>query len=296
MIYVLVGPTGSGKSAVAEAFAQRLNLPIVNGDAFQVYREFDIGTAKPTQEIRLKIPHYLFDFFSPEHDYDVKTYQTDLRATLAFMESKHQDFVLVGGTGLYLRAGLYDYDFAEEEPVDVSDLENLCDADLHDRLREIDPVEADKIHPNNRKRVIRALTIFRSRGISKTELLAQQEHRCLFDCVFVGVDLPREQLYARIDQRVETMFAQGLVDEARMLVKKYDSKRHAFQGIGYKELLEYFEGKLTLEEAKEKIKKDSRNYAKRQMTFFRHQLPVTWVHSQEEALAFLLQKAGVHHG
>ena len=296
MIYVLVGPTGSGKSAVAETLAERLNLPIVNGDAFQVYREFDIGTAKPSQEIRSKIPHYLFDFFSPEKDYDVKNYQTDLRATIAFMQAKHQDFVLVGGTGLYIRAGLYDYDFAEEDPVDVSDLEMLCDADLHDRLREIDPAEAEKIHPNNRKRVLRALAIFRSRGISKTELLAQQEHRCLFDAVFVGIDLPREDLYARIDARVEKMFEQGLVEEARGLTQKYDSRRHAFQGIGYKELLAFFDGQYTLEEAKEKIKKDSRNYAKRQMTFFRHQLPVTWVHSQEEALAFLLQKAGVHHG
>ncbi len=296
MIYVLVGPTGSGKSSVAEAFAQRLNLPIVNGDAFQVYREFDIGTAKPSQDIRSKIPHYLFDFVSPENDYDVKTYQTDLRSTIAFMEAKHQDFILVGGTGLYIRAGLYDYDFAEEAPVDVSDLEQLSDAELHERLCAIDPVDAQKIHPNNRKRVLRALAIYRSRGMNKTELLALQEHRCLFEAVFVGIDLPRELLYARIDERVEKMFSQGLVEETRNLIQKYDPKRHAFQGIGYKELLEHFAGQMTLDEAKVKIKQDSRNYAKRQMTFFRHQLPVEWAHSQEEALDLLLKKAGQRHG
>ena len=296
MIYVLVGPTGSGKSSVAETFAQRLNLPIINGDAFQVYREFDIGTAKPSQEIRSQIPHYLFDFFSPAQDYDVKTYQMDLRSTIAFLSSKHSDMILVGGTGLYIRAGLYDYDFPEETPVDVSDLEVLSDAELHERLKEIDPDEAQKIHPNNRKRVLRALAIFRSRGISKTELLSLQEHRCLFDATFVGIDLPRDQLYAQIDARVETMFESGLVEGTRHLMQTYDAKRHAFQGIGYKEILEYFEGHLSLSEAKEKIKKDSRNYAKRQMTFFRHQLPVQWVKSPEEALELLLQKAGHVHG
>lgn len=296
MIFVIVGPTGSGKSALAEAFASALHLPIINGDAFQVYQDFSIGTAKPSLDIRAKIPHYLFDFYSPEQDYDVKTYQSDLRSVLAFLSSKNQDCVLVGGTGLYIRAGLYDYDFPNEDPVDLSDLANLDDQQLHDYLRQIDPEDALKIHPNNRKRVLRAIAIFRSRGVNKTQWNAQQSHRCLYDAFFLGIDLPREELYQHIDARVESMFGQGLVDESRELVAKYDRSRHAFQGIGYKELLDYFDGKATLAETVEKVKQDSRNYAKRQMTFFRHQLPVTWVHSHAEGLTLLLQKGGNRNG
>ncbi len=296
MIYVIVGPTGSGKSALAEKFALAYNLPIVNGDAFQVYQDFDIGTAKPSKEIRLTLPHYLFDFFSPEKDYDVKTYQTDLRSVIQFMQTKNQDFVLVGGTGLYLRAGLFDYDFPEETPVDLSDLNPWSDQALHDYLAQIDPEEAKKIHPNNRKRVLRAIAIFRSRGVNKTQWNAQQEHRCLFETLFVGIDRPREELYARIDERVDQMISHGLVEETRRLVARYDRKGHAFQGIGYKEMLDFFDGKISLEDAIDQIKQDSRNYAKRQMTFFRHQLPVSWVKSVDEGYAWLVQEKEKHHG
>jgi tRNA dimethylallyltransferase len=296
MIFVIVGPTGSGKSALAERLAATLGGAIVNGDAFQVYQEFNIGTAKPSLEERAKCPHYLFDFISPDRDYDVKTYQMDLRATLDFLIKKQQPIILVGGTGLYIKAGLYDYEFADEQPVNLDDLSSLDDLALHTYLKSLDPAESLKIHPHNRKRVLRAIAICRSSGTSKTNLLATQRHQLLYDAAFIGLDPHRESLYRSIDHRVEEMFEKGLAEEAAYLTKKYEVRRHAFLGIGYKEMLAFFSGQLTLVETKEKIKKDSRNYAKRQMTFFRHQLPVKWFENADMAFDEILKIAGEHNG
>jgi len=296
MIIVVVGPTGSGKSALAMRLARHLGGQIVNGDAFQVYQELNIGTAKPSYETREKIPHHLYDFVSPSIDYNVKNYQQDLRAVLDDLLIKKKPIILVGGTGLYIKAGLYDYVFEDEPVVDLSDLEKLTNQELYDYLKTIDVVEAEKLHPNNRKRVLRAIAIYRSAGANKTSLVAKQKHKCLYDVTFIGLDTDRLKLYASINTRVNRMFAAGLIDEVRDLVTKYGKKHHAFLAIGYKEVIQHLDGKLSFGDAVEAIQKNSRNYAKRQFTFFRHQLPIEWYPDGDTAYQAILKKLDENHG
>jgi len=296
MIIVVVGPTGSGKSALAMRLARKLGGQIVNGDAFQVYQELNIGTAKPSYEAREKIPHHLYDIVSPSIDYNVKNYQQDLREVLDDLLKKKKPIILVGGTGLYIKAGLYDYVFEDEPAVDLSDLEKLTNQELYDYLKTIDAVEAEKLHPNNRKRVLRAIAIYRGAGASKSSLVAKQKHKCLYDAMFVGLDTDRLKLYASINTRVNRMFAAGLIDEVRDLVNKYGKKHHAFLAIGYKEVIQHLEGKMSFGDAVEAIQKNSRNYAKRQFTFFRNQLPVDWYPDGDMAYQAILKKLGENHG
>ncbi|MCX5775172.1 MAG: tRNA (adenosine(37)-N6)-dimethylallyltransferase MiaA [Firmicutes bacterium] len=296
MIIVIVGPTGSGKSALAMRLARHLGGQIVNGDAFQVYQELNIGTAKPSYEAREKIPHHLYDFVSPSIDYNVKNYQQDLREVLDDLLKKKKPVILVGGTGLYIKAGLYDYVFEDEPVVDLSDLEKLTNQELYEYLKTIDAVEAEKLHPNNRKRVLRAIAIYRGSGASKTSLVAKQKHKCLYDTMFIGLDTDRLKLYASINTRVNRMFAAGLIDEVRDLVAKSGKKHHAFLAIGYKEVIQHLEGKMTFGDTVEAIQKNSRNYAKRQFTFFRNQLPVEWYPDGDTAYQAILKKLGDSNG
>ncbi|MCF0116925.1 MAG: tRNA (adenosine(37)-N6)-dimethylallyltransferase MiaA [Bacilli bacterium] len=289
MIIVVVGPTASGKSSLAIKIAKTFNAEIINGDAFQVYQELDIGTAKPTKEEMKIVPHHLFDFRSPLENYSVMEYQRDSRLIIEKLRTNNKNIVIVGGTGLYQKATLYDYQFTEEEEkVDLSDLDNYSNEDLYNYLVSLDEKAALKTHMNNRKRVLRAIAIIRHTGKKKSEIEESQKHELIYqDVVFVGLDIERELLYSNINLRVDEMFEQGLLQEVQSLHEKYDFSLHAFQGIGYKEFNGYFNNQLTLEETKELIKKNTRNYAKRQFTFFRHQLPVQWFKDKEEAFNYV---------
>ncbi|MCR5078703.1 MAG: tRNA (adenosine(37)-N6)-dimethylallyltransferase MiaA [Bacilli bacterium] len=284
MILVLTGPTGSGKSALAIALAERLGAAIINADAFQVYQELSIATAKPSLEDRSKVPHYLYDFVPIEKDYDIYSYQKDLRALLSKIEGKYPYLIIAGGTGLYIRSALYDYDLSSSEHYDMGEYEGLSNDALYERLREVDPVSASKTHPNNRRRVMRALEIYLATGERKSDIEDRQSHKPIYPVRFFGLSKEREEVYSSCDKRVETMFEAGLLEENRALLEKYGQTPHAFQAIGVKETIPYFKGERSLEETKSLIKANTRHYVKRQLTFFAHQFDLEPVRDLDEIL------------
>ena len=285
MILVLTGTTGSGKTDMAISLAKKLGGAIINADAFQVYRELNIATAKPSEAQRLEVPHFLFDFVPISSSYSVYEYQADLRATIADLQEIHKPIIIAGGTGLYIRAGLYDYSFPEEKVVDLSVYEKMDEDTLYAALQKMDPEEAKTIHPHNRIRVLRAIKVYLSSGKKKSEIKAEQKHQPIYDDVYYfGLNAERAPLYERVNQRVEEMFKAGLVEENRALYEKYGETPRAFQAIGVKELFPYFRGEKNLEECKEEIQKNTRHYVKRQETFFRHQFDIHWITREEEIL------------
>lgn len=291
MIYVIVGPTGVGKSKLSIEYAQMCGGYIVNGDAFQCYKEMNIGTAKPSLEERSKVPHYLFDIATVENTYTIFDYQRDLRNTLDELLKFNKDIIIVGGSGLYLKSALYDFTLNENTTsVDMSLYDNLTNEELHKVLQSIDIEEANKIHFNNRKRVLRAIQIYLESGQKKSDIINSQEHKLLYDVEFIGLTKPsREELYALIDQRVDKMIEDGLIDEVKSLMQKYPTNLRAFQAIGYKELMDGF-GNQNIDDIISLIKQKTRNYAKRQYTYFNHQLPVKWFENYLDALTFMLER------
>ena len=274
MIYVVVGPTASGKSHLAEQIYHKLDRAVlINGDAYQIYKDMNIGTAKIGQDDALFKEYQLLDILTPDHTFSVMEYQSLIRLEIQKALDDNKDVIIVGGTGLYIRAALYDYDFVKEEtPDDVSDLEALDNDTLHDMLTKLDEVEAAKIHKNNKKRMIRGISLIRSSGQRKSDLIAKQDHKVIYDNVkifFINPD--REKLYEKINNRVDEMFDSGWIDEVKGLLEKYDLSNTAKKAIGYEEIISYLNNELSLQECKEIIKKRTRNYAKRQITFFKHQ-------------------------
>lgn len=291
MIIALVGPTGIGKSSLALKVAKEVNGEIVNCDAFQIYKYLNIGTAKPSLEERSLVPHHLFDYVEPDYPFSVYDYQVSLRNKIEELQNKKVPIILVGGTGLYLKASLYDFSLnKEEERIDLSEYEKLNNEELHLVLEKLDLEESKKIHFNNRKRVLRAIEICLSQGKKKSEIIASQEHKLLYDVTFVGLTKDREELYELINKRVDVMFEQGLLEEVKELLTKYDSNLRSFQAIGYKEIIEGLANNSSLEEIKDLIKRNSRRYAKRQYTYFENQLDVNWFDSQDKAFNFILER------
>ena len=285
MIYVICGPTGSGKTSVAKILSDKYNAPIINADAFQIYQDMDIGTAKISKDDPYYKKHYLLDIKKPNESFSVMEYQKLFREVVDELQKKYKDIIVCGGTGLYIRASLYDYIFNEEKPVDTSDLEELDNEQLYKILQEIDPKSTETIHKNNRKRVIRAIAFVRSQGINKSENIDSQEHKLIYDDVKILMLNPnRDALYENINQRVDEMFDLGLIKEVKSLLEKYDLSITAKAAIGYKEVIDYLEGKLSLEDCKELIKKRTRNYAKRQVTFFKNQFELEMFESKEQLL------------
>ena len=296
MIYVICGPTGSGKTSVAKVLSDIYNAPIINADAFQIYQDMDIGTAKISKDDPYYKKHYLLDIKKPNESFSVMEYQSLFRKTIDELKKKYQNIIVCGGTGLYIRASLYDYIFNEEEPVDTSDLEELDNDELYKILLETDPESTKTIHKNNRKRVIRAIAFKRSQGIGKSESIDSQEHKLIYDDVKILMLNPnREALYENINQRVDEMFDLGLVEEVKSLLEKYDLSITAKAAIGYKEVIDYLDNKLSLDDSKELIKKRTRNYAKRQVTFFKNQFELEMFDSKEQLLE-KYGKWGKEHG
>ena len=283
MIYAILGPTCSGKSDLAEKLSLKLNYPVINFDAFQVYKELDKGTAKPSKELLESGRYFLYGFRSVLEPYDVMNYQEDARNLLS--KFNNDNVILVGGTGLYLKALLFDYKFLEEEKMPDDFLNDLSNEELYKKLLLIDKDDAIKIGPNNRKRLLRALYVYKIHGKSKTELNNNGKNNLLYsNVIFIGLNIERSLLYERINKRVDIMFDNGLEKEVNYLFSFYGNKLRAFQAIGYKE----FNNEGSIEEIKELIKKNTRNYAKRQMTFFKHQFEnVKWFNSMKDAEGFL---------
>lgn len=262
MIICIVGPTAVGKTKLSVELAKKYDAIIINADAMQVYKELDIGTAKVTEEEKMGIPHYLFDIKNVDEDYTVFDYQKDARKLI---EKYHdRNIIFVGGTGLYLKAALYDYRFAEEEKSSI-DYSIYSNEKLYEMAKEKNPEIT--IHPNNRVRLERFLN---KKETTKVEPIKLYEH------TIIGLTTDRDILYDRINKRVDVMVANGLIDEAKHFYDEEVKTKPLTGGIGYKELYEYFDGLISLDEALDKIKKNSRHYAKRQYTFFNNQLDVNW--------------------
>lgn len=292
MLICIVGPTGSGKTSIAIKLADFYHAPIINADAFQIYKDMDIGTAKIEKDSKDYQKHYLLDIVNPNQTYSVKEYQDDFRKVYCQLKKDYQNIIVCGGTGLYLKAALYDYAFEDEESDDVSDLENMNNEELVALLQSLDPKALEKIHINNRKRIIRAIQIARTHDLNKSEAIDKQEHKLIIDepVKFLFLNPDRILLYENINARVDLMFEKGLVEEVKGLLSKYELSKTAKAAIGYKEVIDYLNGELSLQECKELIKKRSRNYAKRQVTFFKHQLPCLEFASKEELLKELLHE------
>jgi len=276
-VLMLSGSTASGKTTVAIELAKRLNGEVISADSMQIYKYFDIGTAKPTKEEMGSIVHHMVDFVEPDCNYDVSEFKKSAESLIKDIIARGKLPIICGGTGLYFDSLIKNIEFSEVE-VDFEyrdELQKLADEKgnqcLHDLLNEIDPVSADNIHPNNVKRVIRAIEASKTAGIpfseqKKTAVTRPPEFR--YKLFFLEHD--REVLYQRINMRVDLMLEQGLLDETKdLLCKGYLANSTAAQAIGYKELLKYINGEMSFEEAVELLKRESRRYAKRQITWFK---------------------------
>lgn len=269
-VICIVGPTGVGKTKLSIELAKKLNGEIINADSTQVYKGMDIATAKVTEEEKEGITHHLFDIKEINDKYTVYDYQKDCRLKIEEIFNKGKLPILVGGTGLYIKAALYDYKFEEENI--LNEYNEYTDEELYNKLLSIDP-DTD-IHKNNRKRVIRALNYYNN---TNTTLSSKEKtDRLLYDVMFIGLTTDREILYDRINKRVDIMIENGLLDEAKKIYETNIRSKAVLTPIGYKELFEYFDNKCTLEESIELIKQRSRRYAKRQYTWNNHQIPVNW--------------------
>ena len=268
MIIVITGPTAVGKTKMSIELAKKLNGEIINADSMQIYQGLDIGTAKVTSAEKENIPHYLLDIKNPQELYTVYDYQKDARQVIKDIQNRQKTPILVGGTGLYIKAALYDYQFSTEEK--QFDYTTLNNQELLDRIKKY------KIDINfdiqNRRRLIRVLTKLENNTYNNNE----NAHILYPDVYFIGLTTNRELLYSKINERVDEMFTAGLMSEVKKFYDQGINSKALKTGIGYKELYDYFSGKITLEECKELIKQRSRKYAKRQYTFFNHQLPIKW--------------------
>ena len=269
MIVAIVGPTGVGKTKLSVELAKKYHAEIISCDSMQIYRKMDIATAKVTENEKENIPHHLFDIKDINEDYTVFDYQKDARLVLEKLKQEGKTPIIVGGTGLYIKALLYDYDFKEE--TNNYDFSNYTTKELYDKALEIDP--SMNIHQNNRQRLERFISYYLNNNEVKGK---EKTDKLLYDTLFIGLTCKREVLYERLNKRVDQMVNEGLLDEAFNLFKSNVRTKAIMTPIGYKELFPYFEGTETLEKSLDLIKQKTRNYAKRQYTWFNHQVPVKW--------------------
>ncbi|HKL80417.1 MAG TPA: tRNA (adenosine(37)-N6)-dimethylallyltransferase MiaA [Mobilitalea sp.] len=298
---ILTGPTSVGKTALSISLAKAVNGEIISADSMQVYKYMDIGTAKITPAQMEGVPHYLIDEFSPEEEFNVVKFQQFAKRYILDIHERGKIPILVGGTGFYIQAVLFDIDFTENDSDTTyrRELELLASERggeyLHNLLSELDPVSAKAIHPNNLKRIIRALEYVRLTGEQISTHNEQQRDKIspYQYCYFV-LTKNRAKLYETINQRVDKMFQEGLLDEVKELAERgYTRDLVSMQGLGYKELLAFLEGESTYEEAIDLIKKNTRHYAKRQLTWFKREKDVDWVDkdnfmSEKDILNYLL--------
>ena len=282
-VIAIVGPTASGKTSLSIELAKRLDGEIINGDAMQVYKGLNIGTAKIKEDEKEGIAHHLFDIKEPTESFSVAEYQSTVRSCIEDIRNRGKQPIIVGGTGLYIQSILFDFRFTEEAGDEKvrAELEKELEEEggperLYSRLQKLDPSSAEKIHPNNYRRLVRALEIIEVTGKTKNEHEQGTGEIPIYNHLIVGLALDRDVLYDRINQRVDQMMEDGLVEEARELWENGVRNVQSVQAIGYKELYQYFEDLITLDEAVELIKKHTRHYAKRQMTYFRNKVKISW--------------------
>ena len=288
-VIVICGPTASGKTSLSIELAKKINGEIVSCDSMQIYKDMTIGTAKPTVQEMQGIKHYLIDFVSPDIRYSVADYKKDAINAIKEILSKGKVPIIVGGTGLYLESLIYGIEFNEIE-VDLEyckELEKIEKEkgleELYEMAEAIDKQAMEKISHQDRKRICRVLEIYHSTGKTKTQLeIESRKNGPDYDYLLFGINFEREILYDRINKRVDIMIEAGLIDEVKTLLKKYNYFPTAMQGLGYKEVVDYLKGNTTKEEMIEKIKMETRRYAKRQLTWFRKYKNITWLDGQND--------------
>ncbi len=279
----VVGPTAVGKTDTAIHLAKTLNGEIISADSMQIYRYMNIGTAKPTLEEQEGIPHYLLDCVNPNESFSVAEFQKQAKEIIDDITSRGKLPIIAGGTGLYVNSLLYEMDFTST--ISNWDLRNQLEEEakvqgneyLHNKLREIDPQAAERIHPNNVVRVIRAIEVNHEGGENMGDFRRDVKINSDYDCVLLGLTRDREELYNRVNLRVDIMIQQGLIEEVKKLMEMgYSEDLVAFKGLGYKEIISYLKGESTLDEAIEILKRDTRRYAKRQLTWFKRYDMIKW--------------------
>ena len=266
-IIVIVGPTGIGKTKLSIELAKKLDAEIINGDSVAIYKKLDIGSAKPTIEERENIPHHLIDIKEVEEEYTVFDYQKDAREKIREIESRKKRIIIVGGTGLYIKAALYDYNFTEGTT--YNEYNDLSNEEILNKIKEHNLEKYPEL--NNRRRLVRLLN-----KLENNETITNHKDKLLYNIKVIGLTTSRDILYERINKRVDTMFNNGLLNEIESLKDKYKTSKILNSGIGYKEFNDYLFNNKSIEEVKEEIKLNSRRFAKRQYTFFRNQFNTKW--------------------
>ena len=283
-VIVICGPTASGKTALSIELAKKIDGEIISSDSMQIYKYMNIGTAKPSQEERQGIKHYLIDFVEPNQRYSVAEFKKDAENAIEEILAKGKTPIIVGGTGLYVDSLIYGIEYQDiqldekyrqelEDRVTNEGLEKL-----YEEAQKIDPQAIEKISSNDKKRILRVLEIYKATGKNKTEQEIESRKKGVkYDYKVFAINWDREILYERINKRVDIMIEQGLIQEVEQLLKKYDEFPTAMQGLGYKEVLEYLQGITTREEMIEKLKMETRRYAKRQITWFKKNKQTIWI-------------------
>jgi tRNA dimethylallyltransferase len=292
-LLILVGPTGSGKTAVAIELCSLLNGEIVSADSMQIYRGMDIGTAKPTPDEQARARHHLIDIREPNESYSAAEWARDAASAIAGIRARGRQPIIAGGTGFYLRALLQPATLPAAPPVPELRAQLESDAAmhgpeyLHAKLAELDAAAAARLHPNDMRRVIRAIevalqTSARSR-VDGNDAESELSSEVSYDSIVCGLDMPREQLYPRLDRRIDAMLVAGFMDELRALIRRGVSLQStAMQSLGYRQMLPALQDSTKMEDCAALWKRDTRRYAKRQMTWFRHQLPTHWISITED--------------
>lgn len=294
-ILAIVGPTGSGKTGLSVELAKLIDAEIISADSRLVYQEFDIGTAKPTIEERCGIPHHLVDIVTPYDEFSVSMYKKLVEESIEEITSRNKNIIIVGGTGLYVRAVLdglsipkVHADEAFREEMRNFAINNGSDA-LHQKLAEVDPVSAQEIHPNNLIKIIRALEVYKVLNIPMSQ--AKSVEKPPYETIYVGLTAEnRDYLYDRTNRRVDMMLESGLVTEVENLIKKYGKTLSLLKTLGYKEISDYLDGTISLEKAIYLIKKNTRNFAKRQLTWFRANKNINWFDIETQTQQEIISK------
>ena len=288
-VIVICGPTASGKTALSIELAKKMHGEIVSCDSMQIYRDMDIGTAKPTKEEMQGIKHHLIGFVSPEERYSVADYKKDAKKAIKEILAKGKVPIVVGGTGLYLDSLLYEIEYPQIEFDEIyrkqleEEVKEKGLKELYKKAQEIDPEAIKKISPNDQKRILRILEIYHATGKNKTEQEKESRKKEVeYDYQVYALNWEREKLYQIKNKRVDLMIQNGLIEEVKRIKKTYQKFPTAMQGLGYKEVVDYLEGHLTKEEMIEKIKQETRRYAKRQLTWFRKNKQTIWLDMQED--------------
>lgn len=288
-IIVICGPTASGKTALSIELAKKINGEIVSADSMQIYQDMDIGSAKPTKEEKQGIKHYMLDFVSPKERYSVAEYKKQAEQAIQEILQKGKTPIIVGGTGLYVNSLIYGIEY-QDTKIDEAyrkQLEKIAEEEglqtLYEQAKAIDKQAMETISPNDKKRIIRVLEIYKETGTTKTQQeIESRKNGVKYDYTVFAIDMNRNVLYERINKRVDLMLEQGLIEEVQNIMKKYSEYPTAMQALGYKEIKQYLEGTLTKEEAIERIKQETRRYAKRQLTWFRKNKETIWLDANKK--------------